>query len=218
MKKVIIVYGPPGAGKGTQANLLAGKLGLIHFDTGKYLEQLVHDPDLKNNPEIQKAGKIFDSGALVTPSFVLKVTAKKTKEIAKSGFGVVFSGSPRTLFEAFGDAKNEGLINILEKKFGKKNISILLLKIDPRISILRNGHRLVCSVCKIAILYSDASHQHKTCPLCGGKLYKRTVDNPKVFETRIREYQERTAPILSGLRKRCYKIIEINGEPLPYKV
>src|SRR3989344_7421928 len=110
MKKVIIVYGPPGAGKGTQANLLAGKLGLIHFDTGKYLGQLLHDSELQKNPEIKKARKIFDSGALVTPSFVLKVTSKKTKEIAKAGWGIVFSGSPRTVFEAFGNQKNEGLI------------------------------------------------------------------------------------------------------------
>src|SRR3989344_5922357 len=110
MKKVIIVYGPPGAGKWTQANLLAGKLGLIHFDTGKYLEQTVHDPENQNNPEIKKEKEIFDSGKLLTPSFVLKIISQKTKEVSKSSFGIVFSGSPRTLYEAFGDEKNQGLI------------------------------------------------------------------------------------------------------------
>jgi len=218
MKRVIIIYGPPGAGKGTQANLLAGKLGLIHFDTGKYLEQLLHDSELQKNPEIKMARKIFDSGALVTPSFVLKVTSKKTKEIAKAGWGIVFSGSPRTVFEAFGNQKNEGLIPIFENLYGKKNIVPILLKIDPKISILRNAHRLVCSVCGTAILYSDVKHQHKTCPLCGGKLYRRVVDNPKVFKTRIKEYEVRTAPILAGLKKRGYKITEVDGRPLPYKV
>jgi len=59
MRKVIIIYGPPGAGKGTQANLLAGKLGLIHFDTGRYLEQILHDPEKQNNSEIKKAREIF---------------------------------------------------------------------------------------------------------------------------------------------------------------
>lgn len=218
MRKVIIIYGPPGAGKGTQANLLAGKLGLIHFDTGKYLEQLLHDPELQKNPEIKKAREIFDSGALVTPGFVLKVTAQKTKEIAKSGFGIVFSGSPRTIFEAFGDSKNEGLIAILEKLYGKKNIVVLFLKIDPQKSILRNKNRRICSVCGTAILYNDETRHHTTCPLCGGKLKTRIVDNPKVFATRIKEYKERTEPILKGVEKRGYKILEIDSVSLPYKV
>lgn len=218
MRKAIIIYGPPGAGKGTQANLVAGKLGLIHFDTGKYLEQLVHDPELQKNPEVREARKIFDAGALVDPAFVLKVTTAKTKEISKSGFGIVFSGSPRTIFEAFGDQKNQGLIATLENLYGKKEVMPIFLKIDPKKSILRNKNRRVCSVCATAILYNDETHRHTTCPLCGGKLKTRIVDNPKVFATRIKEYEKRTKPILAGLKSRGYKITEINGEPLPYKV
>ncbi len=217
MQKAVIIYGPPGAGKGTQANLLAGKLGLIHFDTGRYLEQMLHDPENQNDPEIKKAREIFDSGALVTPSFVLKIISKKAKEVSKSGFGIVFSGSPRTLYEALGDEKTQGLIALLESEYGKENISPIFLKIDPKVSILRNKNRKVCSVCGTAILYNDID-QHKTCPLCGGALRTRIVDNPAVFETRIKEYEERTKPILSGLEKSGYEIMEIDGTPLPYKV
>ena len=217
MRKVIIIYGPPGAGKGTQANLLAGKLGLIHFDTGRYLEQILHDPEKQNDAEIKKAREIFDSGALVTPSFVLKIISQKSKEISKSGFGIVFSGSPRTLYETLGDEKNQGLIALLEAEYGKENIIPIFLKIDPKVSILRNKNRKVCSVCGTAILYNDAD-QHKTCPLCGGELRTRIVDNPAVFKTRIKEYEERTKPIIGALKKHSYKIMEINGIPLPYKV
>lgn len=217
MQKAFIIYGPPGAGKGTQANLLAGKLGLIHFDTGKYLEQIVHDPENQNNPEIKKEREIFDSGVLMTPSFVLKIILQKAKEIHKSGYGIVFSGSPRTLYEAFGDDKNPGLIALLESTYGKENISPIFLKIDPKISILRNKNRKICSVCGTAILYND-SDQHKTCPLCGGVLRTRAVDNPAVLETRIREYEERTKPILDTLKKQGYQIMEIDGHPLPYQV
>ena len=217
MQKAVIIYGPPGAGKGTQANLLAGKLGLIHFDTGRYLEQILHDPEMQNDKEIKKPREIFDTGALVTPSFVLKIISKKAEEVAKSGFGIVFSGSPRTLYEAFGDDKSRGLIALLESEYGKENIIPIFLKIDPKVSILRNKNRKVCSVCGTAILYNDID-QHKTCPLCGGALRIRIVDNPAVFETRIKEYEERTKPILSGLEKSGYKIMEIDGTPLPYKV
>ena len=60
MNKAIIIYGLPGSGKGTQANLLADKLGLIHFDTGKYLERIVHDPANKKNKIIRRERKNFD--------------------------------------------------------------------------------------------------------------------------------------------------------------
>lgn len=217
MKKAFIIYGPPGAGKGTQANLLAAKFGLIHFDTGKYLEQLVHDPDKKDDPEMQRAREIFDSGVLMDPAFVLKIISQKAKEVSDSGFGIVFSGSPRTLYEAFGDEKNQGLIALLEQKFGKENILPIFLKIDPKVSIQRNKNRKICAVCGTAILYND-SDQHKTCPLCGGTLRTRTLDNPTVFETRIAEYEERTKPILKGLENQGYAVTEIDGHPMPYQV
>ncbi len=218
MKKAFIIYGPPGAGKGTQANLLAGKLGLIHFDTGKYLEQVVHDPANQKKPGVATARKQWDSGLLVTPPFVLKITVKKTEEIAKSDFGIVFSGSPRTVFEAFGDKEHKGLIGTLEELYGKKNIIPILLKVDPHKSILRNARRRLCSICKTAVLYNTETRANKTCPLCGGKLYRRILDNTDVLKTRINEYKNRTEPILSGLEKSGYKLLEVGAEPLPYKV
>lgn len=217
-KRAVIIYGPPGSGKGTQANLLAWMKNFIHFDTGKYLEQYLNDDKNLDKPGVGEAKKQFDSGVLVEPAFVLKITAEETKEIAKAGYGIVFSGSPRTLFEAFGDNKNEGLISVLETTYGKANIYPVFLKIDPREAIERNKNRRVCSVCANAILYSDETHHHTTCPLCGAKLRQRSVDKPEVLETRIKEYEERTRPIFSELEKRGYKIFEIDATPLPHKV
>ncbi|MDP3901630.1 MAG: nucleoside monophosphate kinase [bacterium] len=219
-KIAVIFYGPPGAGKGTQANLLVWRKNFIHFDSGKFLEQLVHDPQNKNNKIIQRERKLFDTGALMTPSVVLKFSSEKAKEVAKAGFNMVFSGAPRTLYEAFGsDAnKNNGLMAVLEKYYGKKNIYPFLIDIKPEISIQRNGKRLVCSVCANAILYDNASHKHKTCPLCGAPLRQRILDNPTVFKTRIEEYENRTLPILTQLKKRGYKVIKVDGRPSPFKV
>jgi adenylate kinase len=216
MKKAIIVYGPPGSGKGTQANLLADKLGLIHFDTGKYIEQVINDPANQKNPIIQREKKNFDAGILCTPSWVLKIIRKKTEELAKADFGVVFSGSPRTLFEAFGDKKNKGLIEILEKNYGKKNITPILLKVSSKASIKRNSGRLVCSVCKLPVLAKSCVE--KSCPLCAASFRRRSLDTPEVIKVRLKQYRERTAPILKELKKRGYKIYLVNGEPLPYKV
>jgi adenylate kinase family enzyme len=77
----------------------------LHFDTGKYLEQVVHDPENLKDPEIKEQAKLFDSGILLDPSWVLEVVKEKTKKIAAAGFNIVYSGSPRTAYEAFGDSK-----------------------------------------------------------------------------------------------------------------
>lgn len=219
MKKAIIIYGPPGAGKGTQANLLAWAKGFIHFDTGKYIENsMLYSPDFKNDKIVQRERKNFEAGVLFTPSWTLGVVSKATQKIAQADFSIVYSGSPRTIYEALGDKKNDGLVSILEKEYGKKNIYVLLLKVRAKSSIFRNSNRKVCSVCGTAILYSEETHKHRNCPLCGGKLRTRTLDKPEVIKTRLKEYENRTKPITTELKKRGYKILEIDGEPAPDKV
>ncbi len=230
-KKAVIIYGAPGAGKGTQANLLSAAKGLIHFDTGKFLELIVHDTDAQKDPEIKKEAKLFDTGKLLSPTWVLKIVKEKTGEIAKAGFSVVYSGSPRTLYEAFGsmydpdsgkkvNAKSStgGLIAFLEDIYGKKNISVILLKVKSASSIQRNSNRKICSACGTVIMYNDTTHHHTTCPVCGGHLRRRTLDDPEVIKARLIEYEKRTAPIISEIKKRGYKVNEIDGEPAPYKV
>lgn len=215
----IIIYGPPGSGKGTQAKLLADKFGLIHFDTGKYIEQVIYDSKNRDNKTIQKQRDFFDSGILCDPSWVLKIVSEKTRQLAKTGFGIVFSGSPRTLYEAFGDKSQNGLIDVLEKNYGQKNVFVFNVDISDKNSIKRNGNRLMCSVCGTQLLatFKDVDRL-KMCPFCAGKLYRRTLDKPEIIKVRLKEYRERTLPIQKELKKRGYKIIDINGEPLPEKV
>lgn len=215
-KQVVMIYGQPGAGKGTQAYLVESVKGFHHFDTGRYLESVVHDPANVKNKIVQRERKLFDSGILCTPSWVLSIVKNKALDFSKAGQSLVFSGSPRTLFEAFGDAKNQGLISVLGKAFGKKNIHIFYLKVSPKTSIWRNSHRMVCSLCGAPVLYHAGKLEH--CAFCGSPLRRRTLDKPEVIKVRIKEYQERTQPILNRLKKMDYKINVINGEPAPYKV
>lgn len=216
MKKVLLIYGAPGSGKGTQADLLSKNFGFYHFDTGKYIEQVVNDSEKLKNKAVQREKKFFDSGVLCTPSWVLKILREKAEKLGKAGISVVFSGSPRTLFEAFGDKKNNGLIDILEKGYGKKSIGILYMDVKPEISVFRNSHRLVCSVCGAPVLYKKDGAQ--SCPFCDALLRKRSLDNPETIKVRLEEYKNRTKPILERLEKRGYKINTIVGEELPFKV
>jgi adenylate kinase len=214
MKRIVVIlYGPPGSGKGTQANLLADKLGLIHFDTGRFLESVVHDPNRQNEKVVQRERKLYDGGILMTPSFVLREVARKAKEIHRAGWGLVFSGSPRTIYEA------ERLVPDLEKLYGKKNISIFELRLSAKDSIARNSARLRCAVCGYGLLtayYPKVKARH--CPVCGGSFYRRTDDKVHIIKRRLIEYHERTEPIIGLLKKRGYKVHSLDARPAPYKV
>lgn len=213
-----MVFGPPGAGKGTQANLLAAKLNLIHFDTGKHIESLIRDPAKKDDPSMAEHKKLYDAGKLQPPMWVYKMVKEGTQKILDSGYGVVFSGSPRTYIEAFeAEGPDKGFIHFLEEQLGKENMHAILLKVAPETSIRRNSHRLICSICATAAMY----HQHQKpefCTICGGPFRRRSDDIPETIKVRLEEYKNRTEPIIDGLKKRGHEVIEVDGEPLPYQV
>jgi len=212
-KLVIILYGPPGSGKSTQANLLARELDIIHFDTGQFFESILYDPKRSKEKAVKIARKQFENGILVTPSFVLREVSRALKRIDKAEWGVAFSGSPRTLYEA------KGLAPLLERLYGRKNVFTFILKVPARLSIRRNGNRLVCRYCASPLLtefYPAARPKH--CQVCGGALYRRTIDSPEKIKTRLREYETRTKPIFKFMKTRGFVVREIDGRPAPYAV
>jgi adenylate kinase len=214
MKKIVIVlYGPPGSGKGTQANLLATKFGLIHFDTGRFLESLLHDPARQKEKIIKQQRKLFDTGMLNSASFVSTETEKETRKIAGVGWGVVFSGSPRTFPEA------KLLYPAFDKLYGKKNVFIFKLSVPDGYSVKRNSARMVCTICGYTLLtefYPAARSKH--CPICAGSFYKRTLDKPEIIKIRLKEYKTKTLPIIDFIKKRGYHVFPINARPAPYKI
>ncbi|MBI5732829.1 nucleoside monophosphate kinase [Candidatus Jorgensenbacteria bacterium] len=214
-KRAVIIYGPPGAGKGTQAELLARKFGFIHFDTGRFIENVVHGPHVSKDKILKRERYLFDTGKLCTPSWVLRIVKQETQRIAKAGYSVVFSGSPRTMYEVFGDRRESGLIKTLADLYGKNNITVVWLKIKPTTTVWRNSHRVICSVCGLPMLRKA---KHPYCAFCGGSMRKRTLDAPNVIKVRLQEYRERTYPIIARLKKLGYRIKPINGEPSPYIV
>ena len=207
MRKAIILMGPPGAGKGTQAELLAYKYGLIQFDTGRYLEGLFREK--KMPPAIRRE---FEKGHLIDPAWALRVFKKQIEKIAKTGMGVIFSGSFRTVLETFGEGKKKGIMDALTKNYGKRNIIVFELIIPPKITIFRNSKRKICSVCWKPHLLGPSL---RTCPFCGGKLIKRVQDKPSIIKTRLKEYEKRTKPVLTRMKSSGFKVIKIDGRPRP---
>lgn len=210
-RKAVFFYGLPGAGKGTQANLLVSTRGFWHFDSGKFIEQFVHDPARQNEEIVQRECAIFESGKLNTPEWILEIVSEKAKKILAST-DVAFSGSARTLFEAFGDKNNEGLIARL---IPMADIYFFYLDVKDETAIKRNCSRVICSTCSTPLINFEGL-KYPACPLCGSALRKRSLDNPETMKKRLGEYRLRTAPVIEQLRSVGYIFnkTDANGSPL----
>jgi len=220
-KKAIILFGPQGSGKGTQAKLLADRFDLFHFNSGDYLRKLLFDPKLQKNKIIQRERKLNEAGKINTELWLTKIVNKRFKELIKLGQSIVTEGFPRTLFETFGDKEIKGAIDIFEKGYGRKNIFIFVLNIPLKESIKRTLQRNICSICKTPLLapeFQPRGIKFTNCPFCGGRIIHRVDDNKKTILVRLKEYEKRTRPIFKELEKRGYKIYKINGTPMPHKI
>jgi len=216
-KLVIIIIGPPGSGKGTQATLLADKLGLYYFETSKIIEPKIMNAKPGDYQIIEgkkyyltEEKRIWETGGLWSPPFVTFWVMEKIKELAEKGEGIVFAGSPRTLYEA------KKIMPLLNKLYGKKNIKIILFTLSPKTSIWRNSHRRICELLRHPILYNEETKKLTKCPLDGSKLIKRgKLDNPETIKVRIKEYKERTLPIIEYFQKQGYQVEKISAAPPP---
>jgi len=212
-KFVVIIIGPPGAGKGTQAELLAEKFNLYSFETSKILEESWLNAKKTDYVEVDgkkfhflDEKKLFDSGILCSPPFVSFVVKEKIKELAVKNQGIVFSGSPRTLYEG------KKLLPLMLDLYGKDNILVLNLKVSDQEAIWRNTRRKICSQCRKPIPYLPETKDLKKCPECGGKLVIRTLDTAETMRVRLRQYKKRTYPLFKYFKEIGVKVKEINGE------
>ena len=213
-KFIVIIIGKPGAGKGTQAELLVGKLDLYYFETARILEESWANAHKDDHVEIEDGKrfylldekKLFDDGILCSPPFVTFVVKKKIKELAEQGKGIIIAGSPRTLHE--GKEITPLMINL----YGIDNILVLELKVSAKEAIWRNTRRKICSSCRHPVPYTAETKDLKKCPKCGGKLANRTLDTVDTMKVRLKQYKERTYPLFGYFKEIGVTVKEINGE------
>jgi adenylate kinase len=194
----LILFGPPGSGKGTQAERLREKRGLRHLSTGDLLRDAV-----ARGTELGKQVKsILASGQLVSDEIIL---ALMRDEIAKVGDGWLLDGFPRTVGQAKGlDAQLDEL--------GQKIGAIVVLNARREAVIERLSGRRTCTQCKTVFhVKINPPRVDGICDRCGGTLVQREDDKPATIEKRLDVYEAQTQPILVHYRGKV-SIHEVNGE------
>lgn len=195
-----IFLGAPGAGKGTQAELLSLKLNVPHISTGDILRDEVKKGTLLG----EKVMVFMSKGELVPDGLILEVMKKRLEEKdCKKGF--ILDGFPRTLVQA------ESLDRLLNG-IGKIIDRVIKIKVSEETIIKRLSARLVCELCGADYnLETRPSREAGRCDLCGGELEQRMDDNREVILNRLEVYVRQTQPLESYYQGQG-KLIEIDGE------
>jgi adenylate kinase family enzyme len=143
----------------------------------------------------------------MSPPVVAHIMQEKIRQLYESKKDIVTSGSLRTLYEA------EHLYPILEELYGKENIKVFSLKLDPEQSIHRNSHRRICELMRHSILANEETKNLSLCPVDGSTLLQRKgLDDAETIKIRLKEYAERTEPVFEYLKQHKIAIKELNGD------
>jgi adenylate kinase len=184
----VILLGPPGAGKGTQAKRLEEKYGLTQLSTGDMLRA-----ERKSGSALgQKVQAVMDRGQLVSDDLIIELIAQRLDQL-KDGF--ILDGFPRTVPQA------EALERLLQKK-GQKIDAVIEMAVDEPALVERIAGRFSCAKCGAS--YHDKNNRPKVdrvCDACGGSEFvRRADDRPEAVKTRLDAYRRQTAPILPYYR------------------
>ncbi len=196
---VVILLGPPGAGKGTHAGPLSEVLGVPHISTGDLLRE-----HIRGQSELGKMAKTYmDRGNLVPDELVLEMLFERLQR-PDCSHGCILDGFPRTLAQA----------KSLDARLGTKNqVLALNFYVPDSVLIERIVGRLVCRDCNRPYHASfDPPRETGHCDVCGGELYTRDDDRENVVRNRLNVYREETMPLISYYKTKKGVLKEIDSQ------
>ena len=194
---IIVLLGPPGAGKGTQADKLATRLGIPKVATGDVLRAALREGTKRG----LEAKSYMDRGDLVPDSVILGILQDvMTSPAAEKG--AILDGAVRTVPQAKG-------LGVMLAEIGKKVDKVLLFDVDDDELVKRLSTRTVCEGCQTPYMGRDAGTR---CDKCGGKLVRRKDDEPEAIRNRLEVYRKQTAPVIDWYGDNKMKVLKIDAD------
>jgi adenylate kinase len=199
----LILLGPPGAGKGTQAQMIVERYHIPQVSTGDILRKAVKE----GTPLGKKTKAFMDQGQLVPDEVVIGIIDERLRT-SDCNSGFILDGFPRTIAQA------EALQSILTK-MGKSIDHVINIEVDTEELVRRLTGRRTCKNC--GAMFHILFHPPKVegiCDRCGGTLYQREDDKEKTIRIRLNEYQRQTAPLIQyyQLKKYLRSIQGVDGQ------
>ena len=195
----IILLGPPGAGKGTQARHLVDTRDMVQLSTG----DMLRDAKSSGSEMGLKVAEVMARGDLVTDDIVIGLIREKLSEANAGGF--IFDGFPRTLGQAVA-------LDVLLKECGQSLASVIEMKVDDAALVARITGRSTCASC--GEVYHDITKPQPAdgkCVNCGGTEFSRRADdNAESLRQRLMEYYKKTSPLL-GYYFAHDKLVSVDG-------
>lgn len=186
----IILMGPPGAGKGTQSELMVREFGLIHISTGDMFRTAISN----KTPTGLKAASYINQGLLVPDDVVIALVRERlSQDDCASGY--LLDGFPRTIVQA-------EALKTLSKEIGRPVNMVINITADSEVLIQRVISRRVCLKCGASYnLVTKKPLKDGICDNCGGELIQRKDDNRESFSTRLDAYLKQTEPLVGYYQK-----------------